>query len=151
MTPSGYNGSKHEYVHFLPHCDRRKDPRVDDLITVTKKYGTKPSMILKSFSRKYIYHYLGRETVRRYHTMPFRLSMSRFISFLTFKGYYGVSAVYAARKASRRIRCKGGIREIAKNVVTSIERVLGSSLLRLFQFKPQYTVKIPTIKGGRTK
>jgi len=147
-----YNGPKRQYSldrdqSFFFDKDSAGTPvlplRSPDLWHITKKKGGVLSylfMVTCRFPRKYVYQYLGRETFRRYYTMPFRLSMSRFVSYLTFKGYYGPKC---ARALTRNALSGTGRREggAAKNALTRIEQRLDSSMLRLLHFKSLFTTK----------
>jgi len=113
---------------------------------VTEKKGGVSSYlfaVICRFPRKYSYKFLNRNTYRRYYTMPLRLSMSRFVSFLTFRGYYG-------RDCARLLFKKRQRREAAKRVICSAEERLDSSVQRLVRFKSLFTTKISYAGYART-
>lgn len=129
-----------------PHDNR---PLFDDVskFNITKKKGGVLSYlftVICRFPRKYVYRLLNRETFRRYYTMPLRLSMSRFVSYLTFKGYYGPKCARILRKADflkNRSR-----QEAAKRAIMHIEQRLDSSALRLMRFKSLFTTKMAPVR-----
>lgn len=111
-------------------------------INITRKKGGISShlySIIRRFPRKYTYRFLGRETYRRYYTMPLRSSMSRLVSYPTFKGYYGPKC---ARVAKGLASPKNPRQETAKRVISEIEQRLDSSASRLMRFKSPFTTKI---------
>lgn len=109
---------------------------VDEPTLFTKNKGGVHSyllMVLSRFPRKYVYHYvaLGRDTLRRYYTMPFRLSMSRFASHLSLKGYY--QGIYSGKLHRKSL--------FVPSWAKSLESRLDSSLLRFLHYKSLYTYK----------
>lgn len=138
-----YNGLKRQYFlgkdqSFFCLGDKTKT-------NITKKKGGVLSYlftVICRFPRKYVYWLLGRGTFRRYYTMPLRLSMSRFVSYLTFKGYYGPKCAQVLRRILR-VRSKITRQEVAKSAIMHIEQRLDSCILRLLHFKPLFTTKIP--------
>lgn len=103
--------------------------------------------------RKYAYHFLGKEKLRKYYTMPFRLSMSRFLANRLTRSYYMCISAKALEKmakhssqgaaaARRRARCGGhNMNEKAKNFLLRLEQRLDVSILRLLNLKPTYIRK----------
>lgn len=114
----------------------------------TKKKGGVHSyllMVISRFPRKYVYNYvaLGRDTLRRYYTMPLRLSMSRFVSHLCLKGYY--EGIYQCGKRKNLPSSQS----LAKKIVLSLEQRLDSSLLRLLHYKAASTYKIRRARSSK--
>lgn len=108
-----------------------------DLI-ITKKKGGILSYLHSVFCRypkKYMYRFLGREIYRKYYTMPYRLSVNRYVSYLIFKNYYGIGS---ARILKRK---NGGKQNAVRRIVESTEQRLDSSVLRVLLYKPCFTYK----------
>jgi hypothetical protein len=141
-----YNGSKRQYSpdrdqsSFSDKDSARVLPlRLPDLRHITKKKGGVLSylfMVTCRSPRKYVYQYPGRETLRRYYTMPFRSSMSRSVSYPTPKGHYGPKC---ARASVRGVAPKGP--EVAKNAPKRIEQRSDSPMSR-----PPHSKSLPTTK-----
>lgn len=78
--------------------------------------------------------------------MPLRLSMSRFVSYLLFRQYYGKKCSKFLRRLLRdernsKAKKNGSEKELAKRAIMHIEQRLDSSMLRLCRFKPLF---VPT-------
>ena len=60
------------------------------LLVAKKKYKIHSylSNATRKFPRKYVYHSFGKDILRKYYTMPFRLNTSRFISNKVSRSYY---------------------------------------------------------------
>ncbi len=112
--------------------------------------------VVSKFPRKYAYHFLGKEKLRKYYTMPFRLSMSRFLANRLARSYYMCISAKALEKMAKQAPPSGGPRaagaprgrmgghnmnEKAKNFLLRLERRLDVSLLRLLNLKPTYIRK----------
>lgn len=113
--------------------------------------------VVSKFPRKYAYHFLGKEKLRKYYTMPFRLSMSRFLANRLARSYYMCISAKALEKMAKhappwgppcgargapRGRMGGhNMNEKAKNFLLRLERRLDVSLLRLLNLKPTYIRK----------
>ena len=97
--------------------------------------------------RKYISNFLGKEILRKYSTIPLKLSITRFILNKILKGYYqNLSHKALSNLCHHKDLCKTQNKnlqkkEIAKNLVLKIEKRLDTSLLRLLNFKSFYTIK----------
>lgn len=65
-------------------------PTATALLVAKKKYKIHSYLfnVICKFPRKYVYHSFGKEILRKYYTMPFRLNISRFISNKVSRGYY---------------------------------------------------------------
>ncbi len=128
-----------------------------------KKYKihSHSSNVICKFPRKYVYHSFGKDILRKYYTMPFRLNISRFISNKVLRSYYRTLSHKAllnlCQKASRGRGVSIGLdlrgssisgaqsyqssdkverAERAKNFILCLEERLDSTLLRLLHFKP---------------
>lgn len=66
-----------------------------------KKYKIQSYLfnVIFKFPRKYVYRFLGKDILRRYYTMPFRPSLSRFISTKVLRSYYCGGRKNLGRKA----------------------------------------------------
>ena len=104
--------------------------------------------ILCQFSKSRLSSFLGHEILFRYFTIPYRLSLSRFIGNKVLRSYYknldksGLLRLH--KKLSIKAKRSYGDnvkKEIAKNLILNLEGRLAPSLLRLLQFKPLYTKK----------
>jgi hypothetical protein len=60
------------------------------LLVAKKKYKIHSYLfnVICKFPRKYVYHFFGKDILRKYYTMPFRLNISRFISNKVLRSYY---------------------------------------------------------------
>jgi len=135
----------------------------DQIRLAKKKYKIHSYLfnVICKFPRKYVYHFFGKDILRKYYTMPFRLNISRFISNKVLRSYYRTLSHKAllnlCQKASRgrgvnigldiRGSSISGARasrrsdiveraERAKNFILCLEERLDSTLLRLLHFKP---------------
>jgi hypothetical protein len=119
--------------------------------------------VVSKFPRRYAYHFLGKEKFRKYCTMPFRLSMSRFLANKLAKSYYtGISAkAFLREKLAKSPMATRGLQsapgggkgfwddqvlnenknEKAKNFSSRSEQRLDIPLLRLLNPKPTYIRK----------
>lgn len=102
--------------------------------------------MLCQFSRGRVNSLLGQEILFRYYTIPYRLSLSRFIGNKVLRSYYTNLSKKTFLSLRKRISLKAkrsnqDKKEITKNFLLSLERRLDSSLLRLLHFKPLYTKK----------
>lgn len=102
--------------------------------------------MLCQFSRGRVNTLLGQEILFRYYTIPYRLSLSRFIGNKVLRSYYinlSKKTFLSLRKSIslKAKRSNHDKKEITKNFLLSLERRLDSSLLRLLHFKPLYTKK----------
>lgn len=114
-----------------------------------KKYkiGSYLFGVICKFPRKYIYHSLGKDIMRKWYTMPFRLSMARFVGNRFLKTYYGkgLSRTALANLVLATNKKRPNVREYknekSKNFLISLEQRLDNTLLRLLHFKPVRTLK----------
>lgn len=116
-----------------------------------KKYKLESYLfnVICKFPRKYVYHTLGKEFLRRYYTMPFRLSLTRTINDRFLKTYYknlNSKALSNLAMAAGRITRKGIYgqtekSERARNWISSLEQRLDSTVLRVLNFRPRHTTK----------
>lgn len=116
-----------------------------------KKYKLESYLfnVICKFPRKYVYHTLGKEFLRRYYTMPFRLSLTRTINDRFLKTYYknlNSKALSNLALAAGRITRKGIYgqtekSERARNWISSLEQRLDSTVLRVLNFRPRHTTK----------
>ena len=102
--------------------------------------------MLCQFSRGRVNSLLGQEILFRYYTIPYRLSLSRFIGNKVLRSYYtnlSKKSLLTLRKqiSLKAKRSNQDKKEITKNFLSSLENRLDSSLLRLLHFKPLYTKK----------
>lgn len=124
--------------------------------------------VIPKSPRKYIYRFLGKDILRRYYTMPFRPSMSRFISTKVLrsccsafsgggknmgrktlldlcqkasgrKAALSRNVPFMAEKKHAATTEGSETNEVAKNSVQSSEERSDSSLLRLLHLKPLYS------------
>ena len=116
-----------------------------------KKYkiGSYLFGVICKFPRKYLYHSLGKDIVRKWYTMPFRLSMARFVGNRFLKTYYSKNLSHRAlsnlalalNNNKLHFNAPRYENEKAKGLLTAIEQRLDSTLLRLLHFKPAHTLK----------
>jgi ribosomal protein S4 len=124
-----------------------------------KKYRTGSYLfnVVCKFPRKYGYHFLGKEIMRTYYTIPSKLSMTRFIAGKVLKEHYknlSTSTLESLAKSVRAQKAKvpGGAaplrnaNQVAKKFIIGLEQRLDSSLLRLLEFKPTCTTKQASAK-----
>lgn len=112
--------------------------------------------VVSKFPRKYAYHFLGKEKLRKYYTMPFRLSMSRFLANRLARSYYMCISAKALEKMAKHAPSGGplgafeprkgrmgghNMNEKAKTFLSRLEQRLDVSILRLLNLKPTYIRK----------
>ncbi len=135
-------------------------------LVAKKKYKIHPYLfnVICKFPRKYVYHSFGKDILRKYYTMPFRLNTSRFISNKVSRSYYSSishkASLNLCQKAAKgrsiglphaARRGAGGLGETpmnfivqkgtesaerAKNFIPCLEERLDSTSSRLPHFKP---------------
>jgi hypothetical protein len=135
--------------------------------SIKKKYRTSSFLfnVLCQFSRSRLKYILGKEILSRYYTIPYRLSLSRFIGNKVSRSFYrnlnkktllrlcnkiiqrakrsrDLTFSHSPSSAPREEDLHVSRKEISKNIILSLEKRLDSSLLRLFQFKALYTKKL---------
>lgn len=133
---------------------------------IKKKYKINSFLfnMLCQYSRGRIKTTLGKEFFSRYYTVPYRLSLSRFISNKVLRSFYQNLSKKNLRNLRKKItlkakRSNGPInsnfennkinsvqkswnkKELNKNIIFNLENRLDYSLLRLFQFKSLFTKK----------
>lgn len=154
----------------------------DKIKLAKKKYKIHSylSNVICKSPRKYVYHFFGKDILRKYYTMPFRLNISRFISNKVLRSYYRTLSHKAllnlCQKASRGRGVSIGLdlrgssiygahtyqssdiverAERAKNFLLCLEERLDSTLLRLPHFKPLTSLssvkRSLSIAGRKTK
>jgi hypothetical protein len=116
--------------------------------------------ILCQYTRNRGGSFLGKDIIFRYNTIPYRLSLSRFIGNKILHSYYKNlnkksfltlrKKIFLNAKRSKQIIYKTtqnvnliklDKKETVKNLIFNLEKRLYSSLFRLLQFKPLYTKK----------
>lgn len=102
--------------------------------------------MLCQFSRGRVNSLLGQEILFRYYTIPYRLSLSRFIGNKVLRSYYKNLSKKSLLNLRKQISLKAkranqDKKEITKNFLCHLENRLDSSLLRLLHFKSLYTKK----------
>jgi hypothetical protein len=118
-----------------------------------KKYRTTASYlhdVLCQVPRRYTYNAGGKQRLLKYFTLPFRLSMTRFMSNKIIKGYYGGRhSRYRAlfRKGNSAALRRGALRQSAQNQSASgEERLKGAEALL-----PNRIPKTPRLLPSREK
>ncbi len=159
--------SSNNYLSKIIEINQEKRGYQKNQIKLTKKkykIHSYLSNVICKFPKKYVYHFFGKDILRKYYTMPFKLNISQFISKKILKSYYKTLSHKAllnlCQKASKGQGVNIGLdiygfliskehtskhnnvvniiekAERAKNFLLCLEKRLDSTLLRTLHFKP---------------
>ncbi len=93
-SPQLFDGLQSESLDLLKLTSKEESQEavksITALLVAKKKYKIHSYLfnVICKFPGKYVYHFFGKDILRKYYTMPFRFNISRFISNKVLKGYY---------------------------------------------------------------
>jgi hypothetical protein len=147
--PTVHFNSKYQqyFIKKMEYFDKSMNKIEYETKLNRKKYKINSFLfnILCQYSKNKIHNILGYDFIFKYKTIPYRLSLSYFLSNKILSSYYlninKSNFINLYKKINKQTKLCNFKKEIISNLIIKLENRLDSSLLRLFNFKSLYNKK----------